>query len=51
MSFCCYETRNVHGMYRKIQEIGDCKRVLCFSCTVSHVKVFFSGIESCFLIE
>ena len=47
---CCYETRNVYGMYwnshdvieqSRIQEIGDCKRLLFFSCAVSQVNVFF----------
>ena len=57
---CCYETRNVYGMYRNshdviwrctIQEIGDCKRVLCFSCDISQINVYFCGIGRCVLIE
>ena len=51
---CCYETKNVHGMCRNshdviwrstIQEIGDCKRVLCFLCDITQIFVFFSGIN------
>ena len=44
---------NIHDVIwqSRIQGIGDCKRILCFSRGVSRINVFFSGIGRCYLIE